>query len=157
MIKRQWKGDPTCYFCHFPKSVTHLLFTCSVAKIVWATIATWLGATNIPTSFDQSWKWCGRWIPNGKQFYAIGVAAVCWSIWKMRNKICFDGKILHNPLEIVSHVCALMKFWAILQKEVDKEVLIKGVDTMFKIAEQLRNAKLLINPTCCQPQPGRMM
>jgi len=30
--------------------------------------------------------------------------------WKMRNKICFYGKKLHNPLEIVSHACALMKF-----------------------------------------------
>jgi hypothetical protein len=49
MIKRQWKRDPTCYFCHLPKSATHLLFTCSVAKSVWATIATCIGATNIPT------------------------------------------------------------------------------------------------------------
>jgi hypothetical protein len=35
------------------------------------------------------------------------------------------GKKLNNPLEIVSHTCALMKFWAGLQKEVDKEALIK--------------------------------
>jgi hypothetical protein len=27
-----------------------------------------------------------------------------------------------------------MKFWAGLQKEVDKGVLVKGVDTMFRIA-----------------------
>ena len=59
----------------------------------------------------------------------------------MRNRICFDGKKLNNPLEIVSHACALMKFWAGLQKEVDKEALIKGVDTMFKIAVQLLSKK----------------
>ena len=76
-----------------------------------------------------------------KQFYAVGIAAVCWSIWKIRNKICFDGKKLHNPLEIVSHACALMKFWAGLQKEVDKEALIKGVETMFKIVVQLLSKK----------------
>jgi len=101
------------------------------------TVATCLGANNIPTLFEQSWKWCERWIPAGKQFYAVGIAAVCWSIWKMRNKIYFDGKTLHNPLEIISHACTLMKFWAGLQKEVDKATLITGVETMLKIAVQI--------------------
>jgi hypothetical protein len=148
MIKRRWQGDPLCYFCQHPETVNHLLFSCSVAKCVWATIATCLGATNIPTSFDQSWKWCEKWIPNGKQYYAVGIAAICWSLWKMRNKVCFEGKKLHNPLEIVSHACALMKYWAGLHKDVDKEVLIQGVNTMLKIAVQLlaeRRADVQIN------------
>jgi hypothetical protein len=34
-----------------------------------------------------------------------------------------------------------MKFWAGLQKEVDKEMLIQGVDTMIKIALQLLSKK----------------
>jgi hypothetical protein len=137
MIKRNWKGDPSCYFCQQPETVTHLLFKCPVAKVVWATIATCFGASNIPSSFQQSWNWCEKWIPNGKQFHAVGIAAVCWAIWKMRNKICFEGKKLRNPIEIVCHACALIKFWAGLQKEVDKEALIQGVETMFKIAAQL--------------------
>jgi hypothetical protein len=90
MIKRNWKGDPSCYFCQQP--VTHLLFKYPVAKVVWATIATCFGANNITSSFHQSWNWCEKWIPNGKQFHAMGIAAVCWAIWKMRNKICFERK-----------------------------------------------------------------
>jgi len=112
MVKRKWNGDPSCYFCRQHETVTHLLFTCSVAKVVWATIATYLGANDIPSSFQQSWKWCEKWIPNGKQFFAVGIAVVCWSIWKMRNKICFEGKKFSNSIEIVCHACALMKFWA---------------------------------------------
>ena len=130
-----------CYFCHLPEPVNHLFFNCSVAKVVWATVATCLGASNIPTSFDQSWRWCEQWIPKGNQFYAVGIAAICWSIWKMRNIIYFHGKKFHNPLEIVSHACALMKFWVGLQKEDDKEALIKGVETMIKIAVQLLSKK----------------
>ena len=41
----------------------------------------------------------------------------------------------------MSHACALMKFWPGLQKEVDKEVLIKGVDAMLRIAVKLLNEK----------------
>jgi hypothetical protein len=51
------------------------------------------------------------------------------------------GKKLSNPLEIISHACALMKFWAGLLKELDKEALIKGVETMFKIVVQLLSKK----------------
>jgi hypothetical protein len=43
----------------------------------------------------------------------------------MRNRICFEGKKLKNTLEIANHACALIKFWAGLQKEADKEMLIK--------------------------------
>jgi hypothetical protein len=26
MLKRKWQGDPLCYFCHLPETVTHLFF-----------------------------------------------------------------------------------------------------------------------------------
>jgi hypothetical protein len=144
MIKRQWKGDPTCYFCHLPESTTHLLFTCSVAKTLWATIATCIGATNIPTSFNQSWKWCERWIPSGKQFYVFGIAAVCWSIWKMRNRICFDGKkTQQSPGNCESRLCFDQKAWTPCSR------------LLYNFCP--RNDELILSPTCCQMQPGRMM
>ena len=71
----------------------------------------------------------------------MGVGAVCWAIWKMRNIICFEGKKLNSPLEIIIHACALMKHWAGLQKEVEKKVLINGVETMFKIVVQIPSKK----------------
>jgi hypothetical protein len=70
----------------------------------------------------------------------------------MRNKICFEGKELHDHLEIVCHACALIKLWAGLPKEVDKEMLIQGVDAMFKIAVQLlsRSVQPSTSLTCCK-------
>jgi hypothetical protein len=100
MKKRNWKGDPECYFCQSEESVTHLLFSCPIAKSVWVIVATCLGASNVPVSFDQCWAWCERWIPNAKQFHVVGVASICWAIWKTRNRICFEKKKLKNPLEI---------------------------------------------------------
>jgi hypothetical protein len=52
----------------------------------------YLQGRNIPTSFEQSWRWCERWLPKANQFHAVGIAAICWAIWKMRNKICFEGQ-----------------------------------------------------------------
>ena len=39
-------------------------------------------------------------------------SAICWEIWKCRNRACFDKKVIKNPAEIVVHVCALMSYWA---------------------------------------------
>ena len=66
----------------------------------------------------------------------------------MRNKVCFEGKKLHNPIEIICRACALMKLWAGLQKDRDKEMLVRGVDAMIKIALQLLSKKqqVMIRP-----------
>lgn len=137
MIKRNWKGQPDCFFCDQAETVNHLLFNCYVARTVWATIATCLGASDIPVNTSQIWRWCEKWIPGCRQFYAVGIAAIFWVIWKCRNKMCFDGKVLKNPIEIICHACALMRFWAGLQKDEDKEKLIQGVNNMLRIATRL--------------------
>ena len=34
MIKRNWQGDPSCYFCPSNESINHLFFLCPVAKVI---------------------------------------------------------------------------------------------------------------------------
>jgi len=137
MIKRKWTGDLTCYFCDKVENLSHLFFQCSTAKVVWAIVAKCIGASNVPRSFEQCWNWCDVWMPTGKQFHTFGIAAVCWAIWKARNRTCFEGKPISNLVSIICHVCSLMKYWAGLFKEVDKEALENGVNTMLKIATSL--------------------
>ena len=35
LFKRNWLGDPACYFCSETESRDHLFFQCSVSKVVW--------------------------------------------------------------------------------------------------------------------------
>lgn len=141
MIKRKWPGDPTCFFCKSTESVDHLLFQCSMAKAIWAIVVVCIGASNVPNSIIQSWNWCEHWLSHGKQFHTLGIAAICWAIWKTRNKICFEDKKIHDPISVVCYACALMKYWAGLYGEADKEALIAGGDSMLKIAIQLLSKK----------------
>jgi hypothetical protein len=141
MVKRKWPGDPTRYFCDHNETLSHLFFQCSTAKAVWAIVAKCIGAQNVPRSFDQCWNGCDKWLPAGKQFHSVGIAAICWAIWKARNKVCFEGKPLINPVSIICHACALMNYWAGLFKELDKEALETGVNLMMKIATSLLGKK----------------
>jgi hypothetical protein len=52
---------------------------------------------------------------------------------EIRNKVCFDGK-KNNPIEIIGHACAFMRYWTGLYAEVDREMLINGVNTMLRVA-----------------------
>ena len=45
-------------------------------------------------------------------FYTFGLAAICWAIWKARNKACFEKKLIKHPAETMCHACALMSYWA---------------------------------------------
>jgi hypothetical protein len=44
---------------------------------VWAIIAVCLDANNIPSSIDNCWLWCEKWLPWGKKFHTFGIAAIC--------------------------------------------------------------------------------
>jgi len=110
LIKRSWVGNPMCHFCDQDESIDHLLFTCPTAKVIWAVIAKCIGATNVPTSLAQCWIWCDLWLPKGKNFQMWGIGAICWAIWKSRNKVGFDGNKINNPVEIIGHACAFMRY-----------------------------------------------
>ena len=90
MIKRNWVGDPTCFFCSLPETRDHLFFECVVAKVVWGVIGRCFGADNTPRGLTQYKDWIRWWMPSGGTFHTFGRAAVCWAFWKYRNKACFD-------------------------------------------------------------------
>jgi hypothetical protein len=71
----------------------------------------------------------------------LGLAAVCWVIWKTRNAVCFGKKIFRNPLEILCSACAYMRYWACLYPELAKEVIEEGVDVMLKTTIKLVGRK----------------
>ena len=134
MIKRRWDGDPTCHFCPCPETVDHLFFQCPTAKVVWGIIGTCLGADNTPRDMNQYKNWLNFWLPNGASVHVLGFAAICWAIWKSRNRACFDNKIIRNPAQIVIHACALMVFWAGLYTPELQDQLAVGVKFILSCA-----------------------
>jgi len=104
-------------------------------------VAKCFGAANVPANLDQCWLWCERWLSFGKKFHPWGVAAICWAIWKCRNKAVFDGKMIKNPLEIICHACALMIYWSGLYAELDRDQLVEGANTMLRVAKEILAAQ----------------
>jgi len=112
MIKINWSGSPSYFFCSADENIEHLFFTCPIAKVIWGMVGTSIGANNIPSTLIQYKKWIRRWLPDGSSIYTFELSAICWAIWKRRNEACFDNKLLRSPTEIITYACALMSYWS---------------------------------------------
>jgi hypothetical protein len=119
LIRRNWSGDPTCYFCSENENIDHLFFLCPIALC--------LGAYNIPENLHQSKEWIKFWLPDGQPVYTLCLAAVCWAIWKRRNEACFENKQLRNSSDILIYVGALLTYWAGLYGSEMQGKILEGV------------------------------
>jgi hypothetical protein len=63
-----------------------------------------------------------------------GLAAICWAIWKLRNRAFFEHKLINNPMELVSYSTVFMKYWAGLPGEKDDDDLLAGADGLLRLA-----------------------
>lgn len=134
MRKRNRLGSPLCSFCNQVQTNSHIFFSCSISKVVWGVLGVALGSNCVPNSFWQAMTWLHSFAPGEDRFYVVLIAAVCWAIWKVRNKITFDKHIMRSPNAIVFFVISLLRYWAGLQKDADKECLAGGADKLMRAA-----------------------
>lgn len=116
------------------ETIDHLFFQCSTARVVWGIVAHCLGTNTVPNNTNQYWRWTESCLPGGRHVYTLGLAALCWDIWKARNKACFEHKLIKHPAEIVCHACSLMFFWAGLYKADVQEQIADGVKLLLSMA-----------------------
>jgi hypothetical protein len=128
--KRNWVGSFICQFCPHDESITHLFFTCPMAAYMWSTISTVLGVFTRPSCFTQYFRWIAKILPVGSNLHIVGIAALCWAIWKTRNNACFEGKLISSPVGLICYMCAFLRYWAGLQGEKDKEMLLEGASRL---------------------------
>jgi hypothetical protein len=102
LLKRNWHGNASCQFCNNPESISHMFFSCTAAKFVWSAVGNLVGAKSRLGSFTQFFWWFPRFIPASRNTQIAGLAAICWAIWKLRNRSCFDHKMVKDPVELIS-------------------------------------------------------
>jgi len=114
--------------------VQHLFFDCMTAKYVWSLLAYAFGSKCRPGNFYQYWIRISNSFPYGKQVYALGLAAVCWAIWRIRNSVCIESKSVKSPTKIICMICSFITYWAGLQKVDMEKQLVQGMDIVNKMA-----------------------
>jgi hypothetical protein len=134
LLKRNWLGSASCQFCDKRETISHLFFECVAAKFVWSSVATTIGAPDRPGNFTQFFWWLPRLIPASRNVQIAGLAAICWAIWKLRNRACFEHKLIKNPNELISFAVVFMNYWAGLHNSPDAENLRAGAASLLHLA-----------------------
>lgn len=67
----------------------------------------------------------------------LGLAAICWAIWKARNKTCFENIQIKNPHDIIFSACLFMRYWSGLYPDGDQDLIKEGVETVMQTSIEL--------------------
>ena len=120
LAKRREVSDPTCLLCNEMESVTHLFFECCVAKLVWSSISDLLGV-NLGESFESV---AHLWLANKRhELTNVFSSSVIWSIWKLRNEICFQGVPWTGIRRLLLMVVKMTRRWVpMLKQELGRQV-----------------------------------
>ncbi|KQJ81429.2 hypothetical protein BRADI_5g00665v3 [Brachypodium distachyon] len=89
-----------------------------------------IGSTTRPACFAQYFGWISHHLPISRNLQVVGVAALCWALWKLRNRACFEHKLIRSPSEIICYACAFLRYWEGLQTEPDKTNLLTGTTAL---------------------------
>ena len=115
--KKGWEGTKLCGFCGAKETLEHLMFTCPLAKYMWKVSCVSLGIYSKPSSFDDLYQGCfASSFGRDRKLLLTGTSVLFWSIWKARNRSCFQGIRPGDPTNVVLYLCQFLNEWAILQK-----------------------------------------
>lgn len=118
---RRKAEEKTCLFCCELESVNHLFFDCVVAKQLWSVMSDIFGR-----SLGSDFLSIGQlWISNNK-FLDCNMfsAAALWGLWKLRNKICFQGIAWKDMRLVLMNIAVTVQSWALLCPQVKKTVFL---------------------------------
>jgi hypothetical protein len=109
------------------------LFGCAAAKFVWSSVATAINSPIRHGSFSQFFWWFPKFVPVSRNSQIAGLTAICWAIWKLRNRACFERKLINSSFDLISYAVVFMNYWAGLHGEGDAADLRAG-DGLMRLA-----------------------
>jgi hypothetical protein len=120
---------------------------------MWGTVSAFLGAKTRPFCFTQYFWWIPSLLPGGPNMHVVTVAALCWDIWKTRNRAFFGGKMIKSPVDMICYMCAFLRYWSGLQEPSVREDMVEGVQRPHRMALKMhelvrRNSTLRIKVWC---------
>jgi hypothetical protein len=140
--KRRKVEDENYLFCLEKESIHHLFFDCVVAKQCWKVVS-----EIVDCQIGRDMADVGKfWLSNKKNCVLNMISsAVIWSIWKLRNDLCFQRLSWRSMDMLFFRIAGLLQNWLILHPSDKKELLVEFIN---KIKSAI--GKTLRLPYVCQ-------
>ena len=111
VAKRQALVDTTCLSCSDFESVHHLFFDCVVAKQMWLQLVHVVNLNKV-YNFEAVAEF---WLSERKHVVLnVCSAAAMWSLWKLRNSLCFQNGRWRGMWQIWRSISIMLKNWELI-------------------------------------------
>jgi hypothetical protein len=67
-------------------------------------------------------------VPASQNIQIPGVASICWAIWKLRNRACFEGKLINSPIDLICY--SVVFIWAGFNSSADQKIITRGANKL---------------------------
>jgi len=121
LAKRRKVEDENCLFCLERETIRHIFFDCVVAKSCWNIVSDVLGFQVGGSMLD-----IGKFWLSDKRHCVTNMitSAVIWSIWKLRNDLCFQRIGWRSMEMLLFRISGLLQNWMVICP-VDKKASLK--------------------------------
>ncbi|XP_078150904.1 uncharacterized protein LOC144546233 [Carex rostrata] len=119
--KKGWDGDTTCVFCDNDETANHLFLTCPLAMQIWQL---WCPSRSITVGWSTITEIISYAVSlpaHHRTVFLILVSAICWTLWKHRNEICFQNSKVKDARNINYLIISLLYYWT-ANKRVKKHI-----------------------------------
>ena len=117
MIHSIESGPEKCFVCDKHETTDHILFQCPIAVFLWSFTRDCLGWSMSPTSCSTLFLEIVERCRGKKQMVTLFLCAgALWSMWKSRNDVVFNKKVMTTPVALIYKTLMLSKTWRPLLK-----------------------------------------
>jgi hypothetical protein len=120
--KREWKGDINCVLYSTVEDVDHIMFRFVLSGYVWSKLREIFDWSHYPMSReDFVCHWMGKDSSKANKLMLFGFGEVCWSRWKVRNKLALEKQIFKSAKVIFVNIITIMQQWSVLLPAQEKD------------------------------------
>jgi hypothetical protein len=137
LAKRNWQGSKTCCFCDKDESIQHLFFDCLLAKTLWRIIHLTFGLAPPKNISNLFGNWLNGLNKRTKCQIRVGVCALLWALWHVRNDITFNKSRNASFLQVIPLATHWIRTWSCLQPEAQRQDMVSGSNRLETVAQDL--------------------
>jgi hypothetical protein len=133
------RGGPSngmCVLCGTEEDVDHIFFKCVLALFMWEGLSLSLGVQWKPRNRQEWLTILGGFRGATRRILWILFAAMCWALWKIRNKFTIEKTFPNQPAECIFHTLINLQQWRPLLRSSERRLADELITTLKDLSTQ---------------------
>ena len=119
--------------------IQHLFFDCPFAKVLWRIVHLAFNITPPKNTANLFGNWLNGVNKRDKAHIRVGVCALIWALWHVRNNFIFNKRSFPSFLQVIPLASHWIRTWSFLLPVEQRQAMISGSIHLEMVAHALYN------------------